>query len=555
MVFITKLGKKFLMSILGMDVDDPEVRKYLFKMDSLTLITLDAVVKDVIEKNKNPKKAEDIKTSKIDLAWKKTGENFDDWKKVAVKQLTKYVTPDLSIKILGEDDLLGEYTCTDSLIGKGMRSTTLFPMKDPIVYFDSEEDAAAFMKETELAQGMANPLSYNEQVFDMVSDASFSRIFFFGIGCPLVQDATSTSAELGPFVVDMPLQDLQVRKGFMKYGARIHFNSAQEVTGIFDYTKNKLVTPKDDEKEWEEAKFLSKISCFTLVTAREHLVWSHLLLSNTATREKTLCLPPSHPIRRLLTIFTFGSTEVNQNAFDALVPETCLLHRALGLKYSSMQAVFDSAFKESIVYEPYADRKVDPGLKKLSDEGKFPYISEGVAYFEIVRTFVKKWMAKAGDACKDEHALEFYNAMRKASKGQKYEIPEHSDENMANLCAQIIFTVTAFHELVGAVTDYVGVLPNRAGFRSCRGKTEVDIQSFIIASCIGASTSVRMPVLMSKFENFFGVGGAPEWEREHWEAFRSDLAKQSQAVKAADAKREVEFKYFDPARFECSISV
>ncbi len=220
-----------------------------------------------------------------------------------------------------------------------------------------------------------------------------------------------------------------------------------------------------------------------------------------------------------------------------------------------MTALFDAALKESNVYEPYADREVDPALKKLSKDGKFPYIDQGVAYFEIVRTFVKDWMSKAGSACDDAQALEFYNAVRDSSKGQKYEIPAHSHGNMVNLCAQIIFTVTAFHELVGAVTDYVGVLADRAGFRMQEGKDEIDVQSGIIAAVIGASTSVRMPDLMDKFENFFGVGGAPEWERELWEKFLGDLAKQSEAVKAADAKRGVEFKYFDPARFECSISV
>lgn len=547
------------MKVLGFDTEDRKTRKYLLEMDALTISSTKVMVDQVKENNANPKQGKDIECAETDLAWKKTGTGFGDWKRVFVKKITHQISDEFSIDILGEDDNFGKYTCTDSLMGKGIRSTLLFPMRDPIEYFDSKEDAATLMKETELAQGMANPLSYCDQQFEMITDEGFSRIFFFGMGAPLIQKSTgdlkSDTSNLGPFVVDMPLQDLEVREGFNKYGARIHFNWSQQVTGIFDYTKDELFTPNDVGKGWEEAKFLAKTSCFTLVTAREHLVWSHLLLSNSATRETSLCLPPSHPLRRLLTVFTYGSTDVNLRAFDLLVPETSILHRATAFKYSSMTQLFNKAIKESNIYEPFADRKVDPVLQQFSDDGKFPYIAEGVAYFEVVRTFVKNWISKAGDACKDDQAMDFYNAMRESSKGQKYEIPEHSDENMANLCAQIIFTVTAYHELVGGITDYVAVLPDRAGFRMCEGKTEVDTESFILGSITGASTSIRMPRLMHKFENFFGSKDSPDWEREHWDTFLGDLAKQSEAVKAADANRKVEFKYFDPARLECSISV
>ena len=53
--------------------------------------------------------------------------------------------------------------------------------------------------------------------------------------------------------------------------------------------------------------------------------------SNDATRESTLTLAPNHPIRRLLTVFTYHATEVNLNAFDRLVPNTSILHRGTGL--------------------------------------------------------------------------------------------------------------------------------------------------------------------------------------------------------------------------------
>jgi hypothetical protein len=83
----------------------------------------------------------------------------------------------------------------------------------------------------------------------------------------------------------------------------------------------------------------------------------------------------------------------------------------------------------------------------------------------------------------------------------------------------------------------------------------LDIQSLLLTAIIAASTSIRMPQLMADFPNFFSAGGAPAYEREVWNSFLKKLGTQSQKVQDADAERGVEFKYFDPARFECSVSV
>jgi hypothetical protein len=284
---------------------------------------------------------------------------------------------------------------------------------------------------------------------------------------------------------------------------------------------------------------------------------THLIASNIATRESTLKLPPSHPVRRLLTIFTYGATEVNLNAFDSLVPNTSLLHRAAGLTYSSMKEVFDMAYTTCDIFEPFADRNYNPALQKLSDEGKFPYISQGAEYYEIVRTFVREWLEKAGDAASDVQAKAFYAGCQAASAGQKYVLPDYSSEAMVDLLSSIIFAVTAYHELVGHIVDY-SLLPSRSGFRLCKSDpTEIDLQSFVLTSLITASTSVPMPMLMSDFSNLFGAGGAPAWEKEVWASFNEKLEVQSKKVQEEDAKRPagLEFKYFDPARFECSVSV
>lgn len=522
--------------------------------DLLTITTVASKPQDFIDLNENPSTDTDVETHEVDLGWRKIGRNYESpWVKAYVKDFHHQVSPHFSTDVLGEDDLFTKYTCFERFIGAAIRNTILFPMNDTAVYADSDE----ILRDVKLGEGQAQPKSYNSN-FDMQSDESFSRIFFYGMGATLLVDQDNLEAprsDLGPFVVDIPLQDLEVRPGFRKYGCRIHFSKDQLVTGIHDYARNKTVKPDDDG--WDQAKWLAKVNTFLLVTAREHLVWTHLLVSNTATKESIIRLPPNHPLRRLLTIFTYRSTEINTSAFDGLVPKYSLLHRSTAFTYESMKKLFDTAYLSSNAFEPFPERKISPELRELADQGKFPFVSQGIEYYKIVEDFVRHWFSRAGEnKIADELGRSFYEGMRRSSFGQKYVIPVYQGiDDMVQLVSQIIFMVTAYHELVGNVVDYTSQI-NRAGFRIANNdEMTLDIQSLLLTAIIAASTSIRMPQLMADFPNFFSAGGAPAYEREVWNSFLKKLETQSQKVQDADAERGVEFKYFDPARFECSVSV
>jgi len=259
----------------------------------------------------------------------------------------------------------------------------------------------------------------------------------------------------------------------------------------------------------------------------------------------------------LLTVFTFRSTDIIIAAVENLVRENALLHRAPGFEFVGMEQMFAVSYETSNIFEPFPRRTVNQALLDLAEEGKFPYLTEGNEYYKIVQEFVEDWLVKSGNDANDNQAIAFYEEMRLSSLGQEYEIPQYSDKwNMIDLLSQIIFSVTAYHELVGNVVDFA-ILPERFGFRVSADcdQHQVDIQSFLISAIISCTTSVRMPYLLGKFANFFGAGGAPSWERIVWDKFQSKLEDQSLKVQAADSNREVEFKYFDPARFECSVSL
>ena len=494
---------------------------------------------------------EDIVTHEIDLGWKLVG---NKWVKSKVKDMVIKVSDNFSFIILKEDDIYGLYPWTQDFVGKFLASKVIYPLRDKIEFAETNEEAATAFKEVRLSEALPVSNSYHTWS-NMLTDENFSRIFFNGMGAVLLDGTSDDVNEYGPYVVDMPLQNFKTRQGFRPYGARIHFDDDQIVTSIFDYHKEKLYRRGDEG--WARVKFVAKCTMITLVTARDHLVQTHLLLANSTTRHSTLIFPPPHPIRRLLTIFVTRTNTVNFSAIHNLVRENSLLHRGTGFEYKALVEVFESSVKSCDIFRPFPARETHPSLLALSQEGKLPFISEGVEYYKIVENFVKQWLDEAGDAATDVRAKAFYEAMKEDTKGQSYELPEFESENsMVNLISQIIFTVTAWHELVGGVVDYV-TLPSQCGFRIAEDESHIDIdmQSYLLMGIVGANTSIRMPFLMRGFKNFFGKGVGQKWEVTVWGDFLSALQKQSEAVKEADAKRSVEFKSFDPDNFECSVSL
>ena len=508
----------------------------------------------------------DLETDQVTVGWKKVGRK---WIKTLAPVNEEEISDEWTTSILMQDDMSkNEQTVLQAFLNNTLltagaeiiNSDKLLPIDDSTVSLADEAQAARIAKDLKFVQGEALPKTYNTD-FNMQTDESFSRIFFHGIAAPLMakSDAVTDSEYLkyGPYMVDMGfMKTLKMRSDDYKcYGARVHFDENQKVSAIHCSDSDQLYLP--GQPGWEEAKFQAKVSAFTLTTVREHLGQTHLIVSNDASREIVKTLHPEHPIRRLLAIFTYNAVSVNLAAFQVLVPENCLIHRALALDHEGgVKKVFDNAYTTTRAYEPFTKRDIkNPAVEQLAEDGDFPYLTEGRQSYEMIEKMVSEWLDKAGDEANDEYALDFYEAMRKSSEGQDYELPEYTPENMKYLITTIAFTVTAYHELIGHVPDYTDS-PFKAGFRVPKETpTQVDLQSFILAAFIAGATSPPAPQLLAPFPNYIGAGGAPEWERDVWTNFLSEMGLQAKKVQKAERERDFEFKYFDPSLYECSVSV
>ena len=314
-------GDKGLDSITTLS---PKHRTLLDKeMDGYTALIVASTPPDVIKAKKHPIDGSFLKTEEVDLGWKKTGSGFAAWEKDPASEELIRLTRDLTIPLLTEDEFLGE---VDANLFEFLRSKTFLPFRDKMYTLNSDEEAEKLLDELKLLpkEDQASPIPYHTWI-EMSSDDAMSRIFFYGIGSVLMHSQSANEnphKDLGAFVVDMDLSGFEVRKGYASYGSRLHFDANQKLTAIYDYGTKKLVKPGDGDA-WEQAKHIAKQTAFTLITAREHLLWTHMLLSNTMTRIKSEELPPNHPIRRLLTVFTFRTNFVNNQAQETLVSTPC----------------------------------------------------------------------------------------------------------------------------------------------------------------------------------------------------------------------------------------
>ena len=71
----------------------------------------------------------------------------------------------------------------------------MFPLNDCIVKAPSDGESYRLLKELNLNEGKGMPKSYNSN-FDLQSDESFSRMFFYGIGAPLLTAQEKVSEEI-----------------------------------------------------------------------------------------------------------------------------------------------------------------------------------------------------------------------------------------------------------------------------------------------------------------------------------------------------------------------
>lgn len=121
----------------------------------------------------------------------------------------------------------------------------------------------------------------------------------------------------------------EVWQHFGRYGVDLYFDS--------DGLPVLLETPTGEivmrgSKQWQYWKFVWRSSLVTGITLVDHLHMTHFRISNFFGRVSRVALSANSPLRRVMSIFTFGGIFVNMQAMHTLIGPSHLLHRASPFK-------------------------------------------------------------------------------------------------------------------------------------------------------------------------------------------------------------------------------
>eukprot|EP00928_Gymnodinium_smaydae_P045389 TRINITY_DN3026_c0_g1_i2.p1 TRINITY_DN3026_c0_g1~~TRINITY_DN3026_c0_g1_i2.p1 ORF type:complete len:643 (+),score=74.28 TRINITY_DN3026_c0_g1_i2:77-2005(+) len=352
--------------------------------------------------------------------------------------------------------------------------------------------------------------------------------------------------------------DFPVRHGFGKYGGDMYF-SRDGLPARIITPSNQSVVPGD--KDWEYWKFVWRSTMLALVTLIDHLHFSHLRVGNIFARASREALPAKHPLRRLFSIFTFGTIQVNTNAVSTLVGPNHVLHRATAFKdYESVGNSVPSLLKPITEEHKHFFNETEwnalPAILSTS-----PYFQDGRHLFSALATFVRRYLKHVANLCDandeviDRKALDFLGVLAILEKDASYAHEKcRTCTCITNLFIGAAWTVTGFHRQVGQVAGYAD--PDLASFSWKSGELFGRPRQYLMQSMIAATTAKAQPKLTEDYSHVFkGMDGDATLAKQIWHEFQEQLAEVRETVRKNNMDREVKNFQADPDLVECSIAV
>jgi len=360
----------------------------------------------------------------------------------------------------------------------------------------------------------------------------------------------SDDDSLGDHMVDMrPMAGLKVRSAFERYGASAYFRNRQ-ITGIYWSHGKRFVQPCDED--WEHVKYAWRASLFTWITAVDHLVFSHMIISNGINAAIRESLPTDHPIRRVLHVNKFGTSRVNSSATITLATEGCFLHRMSSFEWKGGLRDALVLGAKSFKFQTWPERVAESDLPPEAKE-QLPLFTDGLLYWEALREFYGEYvdMYYEDDAqVLEDAALVDYWRFRCTPQ---YGPPSLCKEALKDQLTHACFGVTAWHQIAGDVVQYV-TDPKGMFFQIRPGQVMADAEEMSNVMSLTASTGRDMPLFREDWSHLL-----EDKCKEAWGRLQVRLDEVSEAVESRNRAREragmVPYTELDPRYFECSVSI
>jgi len=387
------------------------------------------------------------------------------------------------------------------------------------------------------------------------SDEGLARFCRDGLGAHRVEAVPDghPDRQYGQFVLRTNvLARYETRPGLATYGGDIFLEGGVEVGSQWRVTcivrdekppgsewwaapAPKVYTP-DGSHEWNYAKFCARSSVLSLVTMIDHLYNCHWLQANAVTIATRESLSASHPVRRFLVPFQFGTISINKQAASGLAAWMSTVPRLFAFTKTGLAKAYADA-PAAIFAEQDSHHSVRPMLHRRAEALGTPFLKYALRFYDTVEGFVTQYVdtfyASAEDVAADVELSSFLEqlvAMRAMADVRLQHTLDVASMAAAekrrvviDLISTFIFHVTMMHEQVGSVQVYVQDV-SWASFHWKEGEPLGTKEAAYGGAILMALTSTPMPKLM------VAPGGPRDWtflypaEGERLEALRRGFA-------------------------------
>ena len=323
-----------------------------------------------------------------------------------------------------------------------------------------------------------------------------------------------------------------------------------------------LVGPSEGPA-WEEAKAGWKSSLGCSLTLRDHLGHVHWIYANGLQMSAREHLPAAHPLRRLLKQHYYCTASINAASKEMLMPIDGFAHRTFALTSESWLQYF-SDLVAGWEWVPLPEKLRRTGLSETF-LASWPFAQDALDVWDAFFAYVRDYMAIHFPDDKSVQAdadIRSFWASFETHMGSPWRLPPLSLHQLRTLLTDLIWWVTAGHEMVGAIVEYI-CPPDGMPAKLARGAHKVDVQSHQQALVIIALTGVRQPPLIGNWTHLFQVDS---WDahklqasinvvREHQvrlTLLASKIDDRNQARLAAIGRQLVAF---NPRILETSVSI
>lgn len=213
--------------------------------------------------------------------------------------------------------------------------------------------------------------------------------------------------------------------------------------------------------------------------------------------------------------------------------------------------IAEAHFKKGDEWQPIpsAIKARTPILQQLIDASQLPYYQDGLDLFKVFRVYYDSVLSEV-DVEADDALATFWTTLGSHTGSEHILNQPLTKDSLADVLAQYSFLVTAHHEHVGSIAEYLET-PKHCGFRIRKDATAVDAQSFFIGNALMAMTSIKTPDLQDPFRAYF----KPGIEAQTWNRLQKGLLEVERRVDARNKTRSFKFDACNPRILQCAVSV